>query len=98
MSKSEVRESVIEAAVCKLVVANDGMALKMKSPNRAGMPDRMILLDGGRIAFVEFKTAHGKVEPQQLREHARLRNLGHHVAVIRSIEEGEAWFKAWANS
>lgn len=80
-----MRESEIEDHLRKCVSGIGGVALKFTSPERAGVPDRIVLLPGGRIDFIELKAPGEKAEPHQLREHQRLRALGFNVYVIDSI-------------
>ena len=46
-------EKEIEQALCQAVRDRGGMAIKMTSPGTAGLPDRLILLPNGNMAFVE---------------------------------------------
>jgi len=85
------RESVIEAHLVDQVKAAGGMAPKFKSPQRAHVPDRIVLLPEGRIHFVELKATGEKPNDGQLREHDRLRKLGFDVRVIDSKEGVEAF-------
>ncbi|HHD7566826.1 TPA: VRR-NUC domain-containing protein, partial [Escherichia coli] len=48
------------------------------------VPDRIVLLPGGRIVFVECKAPGKPPRPDQLREHERLRKLGFTVVVLDS--------------
>lgn len=59
-------------------------------PTRAGLPDRLVLVPGGQAAFVEWKTATGRVSPVQEAVFSRLAALGWPVTVCRS----QADFKA----
>lgn len=56
-------ESTIERKLKREVERLDSrvMCLKLESPGTSGMPDRMILLPGGRVIFVELKRP-GKIE------------------------------------
>ena len=54
-----MREKQIEQALVKAVRKRGGIALKFVSPGMAGVPDRLVLFPGGRMAFVEVK-APGK--------------------------------------
>jgi len=47
----------------------------------AGAPDRILLLPGGRVWFVEFKAAGGRVSPRQVNVARRLNALGFLVTV-----------------
>lgn len=55
-------------------------------PTIAGVPDRMVLMPGGVIVFVELKQKGHKPTPIQVIWHNRLRSLGHRVYVIDSRE------------
>ncbi|OMQ26876.1 VRR-NUC domain-containing protein [Serratia oryzae] len=79
-----IRESVIEANLVKQVKAAGGTAYKFTSPGRRGVPDRLVLLPGGRAVFVECKAPGETPRPDQLREHNRLRALGFAVVVLDS--------------
>lgn len=89
-----MRESVIEAHLVKRVKDHGGEAYKFKSPNRANVPDRIVLLPGYPLTFIELKAPGEKPTPAQLREHDRLRNLGQIVKVFDSKEAVEHWITA----
>ena len=48
-----MRESTIEKHLVKVVRESGGLAIKLVSPGWAGAPDRLILMPGGRLTFVE---------------------------------------------
>ena len=75
-------EKQIEAALASEVKKHGGIAPKFASPGFAGMPDRIILLPGGRMAFAELKAPGKKPRRLQL-----LRRLGFRVYVIDSTEQ-----------
>jgi hypothetical protein len=52
-----------------------------------GWPDRSVMLPGGRVVWIEFKTATGESSPQQKEVARRLANSGHTVYVCRSSDE-----------
>ncbi|WP_274371498.1 VRR-NUC domain-containing protein [Morganella morganii] len=81
---SNVREDVIERHLVNEVKKAGGIAYKFVSPGRRAVPDRLVLLPGGKIIFVECKAPGEKPRPDQLREHARLFALGHQVVVLDS--------------
>lgn len=81
---SKVREDVIERHLVNEVKKAGGIAYKFVSPGRRAVPDRLVLLPGGKIIFVECKAPGEKPRPDQLREHARLFALGHQVVVLDS--------------
>ena len=59
-----------------------GIAPKFVSPGLDGMPDRIVLLPKGRLAFVEVKAPGEKPRPLQLARHRLLRALGFQVYVL----------------
>lgn len=79
---SKVREDVIERHLVNEVKKAGGIAYKFVSPGRRAVPDRLVLLPGGKVIFVECKAPGEKPRPDQLREHARLFALGHQVIVL----------------
>lgn len=76
------REKEIEEKLRLSVKAHGGIALKFTSPGFDGMPDRLILLPKGRIAFAELKAPGKKPRPLQLARHKLLQRLGFKVYVI----------------
>ena len=77
-----MREKAIERKLTDATKSRGGICPKLVCPGFDGMPDRMILLPGGRIAFVEVK-APGKVpRPLQAARHRMLHTLGFAVFVL----------------
>ena len=66
-----------------------GIAFKFKSPGNAGVPDRLIVMPGNRIYFVELKRPGGETSPLQNRQISRLKDLGCRVLVVDSKESAE---------
>lgn len=77
-----MREKTIEQKFREAVKNAGGLALKFTSPGWDGMPDRLALLPGGRMAFVEVKAPGKKPRPLQLARHRTLRQLGFRVYVL----------------
>jgi hypothetical protein len=50
-------------------------------------PDRLFLIPGKGLFFVEFKRPGEKPRADQKREHVRLRNKGYDVYVIDTFED-----------
>ena len=84
-----MRESFIEEKLTKAVKQNGGLCWKFTSPGTAGVPDRIILMPKGRIAFVEVKAPGEKPRPLQLSRHKLLRRLGFRVYVLDNIDDIE---------
>lgn len=82
-----MREKHIEQKLVKAVKAKGGLCLKFVSPSFDGMPDRLILLPLGKIAFAELKATGKKPRPLQIARHKALTNLGFRVFVIDSAEQ-----------
>ena len=77
-----MREKTIEQKFRAAVKAAGGLAVKFTSPGFDGVPDRLALLPGGRVAFVEVKATGKKPRPLQLARHRLLRQLGFKVYVL----------------
>lgn len=81
-----MREKEIEKKLVEETKRRKGLAVKFVSPGFDGMPDRILLLPGGKIAFVEVKAPGRKPRPLQLVRHAMLRRLGFQVFVLDRVE------------
>ena len=82
-----MKEKTIEKKLVKTAKDMGGIALKFMSPGLDGMPDRIVLLPGGRMGFVEVK-APGKVpRPLQEARHRMLRMLGFRVYVLDTVDQ-----------
>ena len=77
-----MREKQIEQKLVRAVKNIGGIAPKFVSPGFDGMPDRIVLLPGGHIGFVEVKAPGEKPRPLQLARHGLLRRLGFKVYVL----------------
>ena len=77
-----MREKVIEQKLVREVKKAGGLAVKFTSPGLSGMPDRLVILPEGYIAFVEVKAPGLKPRPLQIRRHEMLRRLGCKVYVL----------------
>ena len=82
-----MRENTIEAALVDEVKRRGGFCPKFTSPGSNGVPDRMVLLPGGRIGFVEVKAPGEKPRPLQAYRHRQLRRLGISVYVLDGTEQ-----------
>lgn len=85
-------ERVVEAFLVKRVRLVGGYAFKFP-PVVAGLPDRIVLLPGGLVFFVELKQKGLRPSPVQQVWHQRLRNLGHSVVVLDSKEAVIDWLR-----
>jgi hypothetical protein len=81
-------EKHIEAKVCDYARERGLLVYKFTSPARAAVPDRLFVLPGGRVFFIEFKRRGQRPTPPQTREHARLQAHGVTVCVVDNVLEG----------
>jgi len=82
-----MREKIIEKELVRAVKDKGGIAPKFTSPGFDGMPDRLVLLPSGRMAFVELKAPGKKPRALQMARHRLLRRLGFKVYVIDEINQ-----------
>ena len=75
-------EKKIEQKLVKAVRDIGGLALKFVSPGCDGVPDRLILIAYGKIAFVEVKAKGKKPRPIQIRRINQIKNLGFLVFIL----------------
>ena len=81
-------EKHIEAKVCDYAKQRGLLVYKFTSPARAAVPDRLFVLPGGRVFFIEFKRKGQRPTPPQTREHARLQAHGVIVCVVDNVLDG----------
>ena len=82
-----MREKYIETKLVKAVKSMDGLALKFVSPGFDGVPDRLVLLPGRKIAFIELKAPGETLRPLQVRRKRQLEGLGFLVYCIDGPEQ-----------
>ena len=82
-----MREKQTEQKLVSAVKKLGGIAPKFMSPGLDGMPDRIVLLPTGIIAFVEVKRYGEKPRPLQEARHELLRRLGFDVYILDDGEQ-----------
>lgn len=82
-----MREREIEQKLIDAIRAQGGVCWKFVSPGTAGVPDRIILMPLGRIAFVEVKAPGESPRKLQLARHRLLRRLGFKTFVLDNPEQ-----------
>ena len=80
-------ERFIEQKLVARVRREGGLCPKFVSPGSDGWPDRLVLMPGGKIAFVELKAPQGRLRPLQVQRHAQLRDLGFLVFTVNDPEQ-----------
>ena len=86
-----MRESVVELHLKRVVQRMGGEALKFTSPGRRHVQDRLVILPGNGIWFVETKAPGKRLRPGQLRFRARLEFLGCRCMVLDTKEKVDQW-------
>ena len=82
-----MREKQIEQKLVNEVRRMGGICPKWVSPGLDGVPDRIILLPGGHMAFVELKAPGQKPRPLQVARISQLRRLGFPVYIIDDTKQ-----------
>ena len=77
-----MKESKIEAALVRGVRELGGRAYKFVSPGCTGVPDRIVILPGGRVEFIELKTKDGRMSMIQNLRQEEMRSLGASVRTL----------------
>ena len=84
-----MREKEIELQLVRAVKKMGGRAVKFMSPGFDGMPDRLVLLPGGKCGFVEVKAPGKKIRALQRVRHEMLKALGFKAYVLDAKEQIE---------
>lgn len=81
-----MEESRLERRLKREIKKRNGLALKFTSPGMRGVPDRLILLPGEKIYFIEMKAPGKKPRPLQIKRAKQLKALGFSVYCLDSDE------------
>ena len=85
-----VREREVEGYLRRRVEQAGGRCEKFLPDLDSGMPDRVVMLPGGVLVWVETKKPKGgRVTKLQLEQHRRLRALGQRVEVVWTKEQAD---------
>jgi hypothetical protein len=87
-------EKSIEAACRKKARGAGGYLLKLNPVGVVGIPDRMLLLPAGRIAFLEFKRPGQQLRPKQQQWFRKLGRIGFLCVKVDSVEQFEELLSA----
>lgn len=82
-----MREKYIEQKLVYEVKKRGGICLKLASTGLAGVPDRLVLMSKGKVAFVELKAPNEKPRKLQLVRIKRLKEMGFCVYVLDDVKE-----------
>jgi len=87
-------EKALERKLGAEVKKLGGWSVKMLSGLITGLPDRLVLLPGGRVYFVELKSTGKKPTKIQSAIHEKLRGLGFKVLVVDNSEKINEFIKS----
>lgn len=88
MARKDVLETEVEGYLRRRVEAQGGKCVKFVPDFTRGFPDRIVILPGGCLIWVETKRPVGGVlDPYQNVQHTILRRLGQRVEVAWSRED-----------
>lgn len=89
-------ESRVENYLKNKVEKLGGKAFKWAPIGVTGVPDRMVLLPGGRIIFVELKAPGKKARKLQEYRAKQLKELGFQVECLDTVEKIDRLFTDWS--
>lgn len=79
---ADVSEKSIERYLVEQAKQNSLLCLKYSNPNMVGYPDRLLVLPGGGVVWVELKSKGRKPTKIQQIRMSELTGMGHLVEVI----------------
>lgn len=86
-----VLEKDVEAYLVRQVRARGWVTWKL-APTETGIPDRIVLVPGGAVWFVELKKAHGGRLSERQKYILRVLERGKHAGcVLAGVEEVKKW-------
>jgi hypothetical protein len=88
-----MKESTLEKRLKVAVKESKGLCLKMPSQWYRGIPDRLILLPGGRVYFVELKTLINETSTHQKYYQLKLTKLGFNTYIIKGRNQLERFIE-----
>ena len=88
-----MRERDIETVLVSEVRKHGGRAYKFVSPGNDGVPDRLVVMPGGVVIFVELKSDTGRLSPQQKVQLKRLEEMGQDVRVVKGPDGLQMFFR-----
>lgn len=84
---SRKSEAQIEEWLNMQIKALSGISYKFVSPSNPGVPDRIYLLPGGVVYFVELKTEIGRLANIQKWQGKRIQEMGCRYRVIKGMQQ-----------
>lgn len=91
--KQGMLESKIEEWLNGQIKNLGGKSYKFISPGNPGVPDRIYILPGGRIYFVELKRIIGKLSNVQIWQREQFQSMGVEMKVIYGMDQAKEFIK-----
>jgi len=91
-------ENRIEKNLIKKVEKLGGKCLKFVSPGLIGVPDRIVLTQGGNITFIELKAPGKQLRKIQTYRCKQIRDLGFKVITIDTIKKVDLFIEEVKNN
>lgn len=85
-------EKQIEKWLGDEVKKRGGLYYKFVSPGNAGVPDRIVVLNG-KIYFVELKTTIGRMSARQCQQRRKLKAAGADVRLLFGMYDAERFLE-----
>lgn len=85
--RNKPREVNLESKLVHEVEKRGGLCWKFTSPGTVGVPDRVVVAPGGKIAFVEMKAPEGKLRPIQRKRANELKERGASWYLLKSNQD-----------
>lgn len=86
-------ESKIEVWLNDQVKKLGGKSYKFVSPGNPGVPDRIYLMQNGRIYFVELKRVIGKLSASQIWQREQFHQMGVEVKIIYGMDQAKEFIE-----
>lgn len=94
-----IDERDVESKLERVVHESGGLCLKLDSSSKKGIQDRLVLLPGAKVFFVETKRPDGgRVSVLQKVRQTQIRRMGFPARVIRTGAEVDAFIEEAINN
>lgn len=94
MRQSVALEASLERSLGEKLKKLGCLWIKWVSPGTIGVPDRILILPGGEVLFVEMKALHNEVTPAQELMLGRLRSMGCEAYVVKGPESCDRFYES----
>lgn len=84
-------EKDIEGWLNRRIEKMGGLSFKFVSPGNQGVPDRIYIMPGGKVWFVELKQQSGKAAKIQRWQCERLLRMGCNYRLVKGKKDAEAF-------